>query len=606
MNQLRIMVKTLCLLLLTSSLISVSAQTEKRITILHTNDLHAHIEGFAPESDYSPLTIGDDKTVGGFARIASIIRKEKESVQGTTLVVDAGDFLMGTLFQGLEVKNGFQLRLMKTMGFDVACLGNHEFDYGPEKLAAIISASSAKGEIPSLLLSNALFDKDDTRDDSLEKLYSNGTIARKLILTRDGLKIGFFSLMGIVADDNAAFAPPVTFSKQIPLARKMVKELKNEKCDIIICLSHSGVSEDGKGGWEGEDIELAKKVKGISVIISGHTHTLLEEPVIVNGIPVVQTGDHGRNVGKLSLIYINGIVKVDGYSLIPVDDNTKGDELVQQLIDEQKVLINTEILKPLGLDYYSNIAETKFLLECDEMGDILGSNLGPLVADAIYNYVNNHADKGADVSMVAVGVIRDRIVPGKQTAADIFRIMSMGTGNDLVPGYPLSRLYVTGKELKSILEILQVAYKSTPGNYCYYSGIRVGFNTEGGLLNKIKKIEIVDRDGNVRNVDFSKKNTTLYSVTANSYMLEFIGIIKKMSFGLINVVPKDVTGTRITDMKSAVIDMDSNRNGIQEGKEWLALMEMFSKMKDTDKNGIPEIDIKYKVPVKTFFTADPE
>ena len=79
--------------------------------------------------------------------------------------------------------------------------------------------------------------------------------------------------------------------------------------------------------------------------------------------------------------------------------------------------------------------------------------------------------------MVAVGVIRDRIVPGEQTAADIFRIMSMGTGQDLVPGYPLARLYVTGKELKSILEILQVAYKSTPANYCYYSGIRVEFRS---------------------------------------------------------------------------------------------------------------------------------
>ena len=86
------------------------------------------------------MTVNDDKTVGGFSRIATIIKNEKESSSGTTLVVDAGDFLMGTLFQSLEVKTGFQLRLMKTMGYDVACLGNHEFDYGPEKLASIISS----------------------------------------------------------------------------------------------------------------------------------------------------------------------------------------------------------------------------------------------------------------------------------------------------------------------------------------------------------------------------------------------------------------------------------------------------------------------------------
>jgi len=588
-------------LLFTAVTISLSAQSEKKITILHTNDLHAHIEGYAPESDYTPFSVNDDKTVGGFSRIATIIRREKESASGTTLVLDAGDFLMGTLFQSLETKNGFQLRLMKTMGYDLACIGNHEFDYGPEKLATIISSAKKNGEIPPLLLSNAVFSAKESGDDSLEELFNNNTIGRKLILNRDGLKIGFFSLMGVVADDNAAFAPPVTFSKQIPLARRMVKELLGEKCDIIICLSHSGVSDDGKGGWEGEDVELAEKVAGIDVIISGHTHTFLEKPVIVNGIPVVQTGEYGRNVGKLSLMLKDGKVTVEGYAIIPVDDKIDGDKLVQKLIDDQKLLIDSEVLTPLGMKYNKPVAESDFLLECNEMGDIKGSNLGPMVADAIHNYVNNHSDKGTDVSMVAVGVIRDRIVPGKQSAADIFRIMSMGTGNDAVPGYPLSRLYVTGKELKSILEILQVAYKSTPGNYCYYSGIRIEFNPEKGMLKKIRKIEIVRPDGKNQIVDFSKKNKTLYSVTANSYMLEFIGIIKKMSFGLINVVPKDVTGARVTDMKNAVIDMDSRKDGLQEGKEWLALMEMISLMKDTNGNGIPDLDIKYKEPQKSFF-----
>ncbi len=90
--------------------------------------------------------------------------------------------------------------------------------------------------------------------------------------------------------------------------------------------------------------------------------------------------------------------------------------------------------------------------------------------------------------MVAAGVIRDKIVPGEQAAPDIFRVMSLGSGKDDVPGYPLSRLYVTGKELKSILEILQVAYKSSPDNYCYYSGIRVEYNPDKGLLRKSEKL----------------------------------------------------------------------------------------------------------------------
>jgi 5'-nucleotidase/UDP-sugar diphosphatase len=103
------------------------------------------------------------------------------------------------------------------------------------------------------------------------------------------------------------------------------------------------------------------------------------------------------------------------------------------------------------------------------------------------------------------------------------------------------------------------------------------------------------------NVDFSKKNKTLYSVSADSYMLEFIGIIKKMSFGLINVVPKDFAGNKVTDMKNAVIDMDEDKEGIQEGKEWLALVRYVSKMKDVNGNGIPDMDQKYKSAVKSFF-----
>jgi len=98
----------------------------------------------------------------------------------------------------------------------------------------------------------------------------------------------------------------------------------------------------------------------------------------------------------------------------------------------------------------------------------------------------------------------------------------------------------------------------------------------------------------------------LYSITANSYMLEFIGIIKKMSYGLINVVPKDSDGNRIPDMKEAVIDMDSNTEGVQEGKEWLAILELISSMKDTNGNSIPDIDQKYSGPVKCFFPVNPK
>ncbi|MCU0472515.1 MAG: bifunctional metallophosphatase/5'-nucleotidase [Bacteroidales bacterium] len=583
--------------------IPLAAQQERKIVILHTNDIHSRVTGYAPEASYTPLTVNDDNTVGGFARIATVIKEEKDKNKDINLVLDAGDFLMGTLFQALETTTGFQLGLMNDMGYDVVCLGNHEFDYGPEKLSEIVSSAKKRGEIPATLLSNAQFDKNDPGDNSLEQLFSDGTIKRKFILEKGGLKFGFFSLMGVEADDNAAFAPPVTFSKQIPAAKKLVKELRDEKCDLIICLSHSGVKKDKNGKWKGEDFNLAKKVKGIDVIISGHSHTELEEPLIVNGIPVVQAGVNGQYVGKLSLTYNNGIVTVDGYSLIPVNDRIEGDPGINQMVEDQKKEITKKILSPLGLDYEKTVTETDFLLECVELGDIKGSNLGPMVADAIHKYVNNHVKPGTDISMVAVGVIRDKFVPGLQSAPDVFRVMSMGNGNDNVPGYPLARAFLTGKELKKALEVLQIAYKSTPGNYCYYSGLRVEFDPKKGLLRKISKITIIHPDGTSANVDFSKNNKTLYSIAASSYMLENVSIIKKMSFGLINVVLKDAMGNPITVMKDAIIDFDESREGLQEGKEWLALMEYLSSMKDSNGNGIPDIDKRYKEAIQSFFTV---
>ncbi len=594
--------KALIFLVWFISVLSVTAQTEKRITILHTNDLHSHLLGFGPESAYTPLTLNDDKTVGGFSRIAGIIKTEKANDQGTTLVIDAGDFLMGTLFQGIEKETGFQLRLMKSMGYDITCLGNHEFDNGPEWLAAVIDNSHSKGEIPGVLIGNSVFDKKNISDDDLEKLMNRDIISRKLILLRDGLKIGFFSVLGKDAVKDAPKSFPVTFEKQTAFAKKMVKELKTAKCDIIICISHSGVEKEKNGEWGGGDVELAKSVSGIDLIIGGHTHTVLTQPLIVNNVPIVQTGEYGQNVGKLSLAYSGGKLRIDAYALIPADDRIMGDTLIDKLISEQKEMITTDILTPLGMSYSKPVSHASFVLEGNETGDFMAGNMGPLVADAIHAYVNKHNQKGTDVSMVAAGVLRDKILKGTQTAPDIFRVMSLGSGKDNVPGYALSRMYITGKELKSVLEILQIAYRSSPDNYCYYSGFSVQYDPEKGLFRKIKKIDIINRDGSITNVDFSKKNKKLYSVTANSYMLEFMGIIKKMSHGLVNVIPKDENGNRV-DVRNIAIDMDENQPGIQEGKEWLALMEYLGQMKDTTGDGIPDIDQKYNAAVRCFYTV---
>lgn len=577
---------------------TLNAQEGKKLTILHTNDFHSHLQGYAPESAYTPGVADNDPTMGGLSRIAGIISEVRGKNPASTLVVDGGDCLMGTLFHALETETGFQLPLMKKAGYDVVAMGNHDFDFGPAAYAEIIRKSLQRGEIPVMLLGNAMTDPDDPADDTFEALLSDGQIRPYIITEKNGIKIGIFSLLGEDADESAPYAPPVTFSKIIPAAKKLVKELKKDGCDVIICLSHSGISKDKKGGWTGEDVKLAQKVKGIDLIISGHTHVLLKEPLFVKGIPIVGVGDNGRFVGRVELLAGSGTVKLESYEAIPVDDRTDFHSEIQSEIVEQQEKINQAILNPLGMTYTMPVAIAPYPVSYDEYGDAKGSNLGALVADAIYNYVNSEGP-GTDIAIVAAGVLRDPIQPGVQSVADIFRVMSLGSGKDNVPGYSLSKMWVTGKELKNITEILLFTSASAPSNFPYYSHLRIEYDPDGRIFNKVRKIELTDEQGNVSEVNTSKDDTKLYSIVANSYMADNLGLVKKKTLGLIKVEPKDEDGKLVTEMDNFVMDFNTVETGIQEGKEWLALVKFLQQFKPAEEGGLPVITDLYRNPPRS-------
>ena len=581
---------------------AIYSQEGKKLTILHTNDFHSHLQGFGPESDYTPCVNDNDPTMGGLARIAAIIETTKAGGDVPVLMVDGGDCLMGTLFHALEPETAFQLPLMKEAGYDVVAVGNHDFDFGPEAYGEIIKKSAQRGPIPVMLSGNSVTDPDDPGDDAFEEVIREGLVKRYVITERDGIKIGLFSLLGKDADESAPYAPPVTFQKIVKAGKKLVNQLEMEDCDVIICLSHSGVSKDKKGNWDGEDVKLAKKVKGIDIIISGHTHTLLKEPLVVKGTPIVQAGSAGAYVGKADITVTDDGITLDNYRIIPVDDEVGAVPAIQKEIDEQKLIVDKEILAPLSLAYDMSVAVAPYKMTCDEQGDVAGSNLGELVADAIYYYVNSEGP-GTDIAMVAAGVIRDPILPGTQSVADLFRVMSLGSGEDRVPGYPLSKLWVTGRELKNIAEILLMSSASTPGHFCYYSHLNMEYDPDGGLLNKIRKLEFTDNTGNVTEVSTSKDATRLYSIVANSYMLDFVGIIKKLSFGLINVVAKDGEGVPLVDMDQAVLDMKPADEGMQEGKEWLALVRYLQQFPPEEEGGLPVIPEKYHIANRSLVPA---
>jgi 5'-nucleotidase / UDP-sugar diphosphatase len=572
--------------------------SSKKLIILHTNDLHSRLNGFSPESDYTPSSVNDDHTRGGFARIGTLIREQKKINGDEVLVLDDGDFLMGTFFTPVEQLTGFQLNLMKNMGYDVVSLGNHEFDYGPRALANIIAKSEKNGPVPLLVASNLSFSPKDTADDALSSLTDKKILNPYVIIEKNGLKLGIFGMLGLSAIGDAPLARPVQFADPLRTAARYAKFLKEkEKVDLVICLSHGGVRKDKAGNWAGEDVVMAQKVPGIDVIISGHTHTELDKPLVVNGIPIVQTGSYGENLGCLELEIKNGRVVRSDSKLIPVNDAIPGDPGIQQMIVAEEKQVTDNILKSVQLDYASIVAETSFPLICDEDSMLDKSNLGSLIADAIYNYVNSHNPPGADITLFPAGLIFDNLIPGKsgqQSLADIFRVVPMGSGIDKIPGYPLARIYVTGKELKGILEILYLAPSSSPDNYIYFSGLRATFNPEKGLLKKITSIEVGDSEKGFTPVDWSKHNEKLYCLTANTYLLEFVGIIKKLSKGLVKVTLKNERGEPIQSVMEAIVDADPKTTGVQEVKEWMALLWYLQQQPDTNNNGIPDIPFYYR------------
>lgn len=591
------MKKTLSLFLaLTMACTIAGAQ---KLTILHTNDMHSRLLGFAPTSEYTPFSINDDQTRGGFARLAHLIKERTGQNPEETLVLDAGDFLMGTLFHTLETKEGFQLRLMKRMGYDMVALGNHEFDFGVDKLAQIIASAKVKGEIPPLLLSNIEFNPNETKDDLLMDLYKNDIIKRYRVIEKNGIRIGFFSLMGVDAANVAPFVEPARFTDYLETAGELTEYLRNvEKVDLIICLSHSGVAKDKKGNWTGEDVELASQVPGIDIIISGHTHTHIFEPIIVNGTPIVQAGSEAQFLGQLNIEKDADGWKVLSSELMVIDDKIPGDPLIQALIDEYQDKISNEVLGSMGITAGETIVETGYDLLFNEGTNLETSNLAPMVADAIHWYVN--AITPNDVTLVAAGLVRDELKAGQTgqlTSNDLFRVVPLGSGvYDDSPGYSLAQIYVTGRELKSILEVMLIAPKLSTSNYPFWEGIRFKYNPGRMLFDQVYEVETGNEEEGFIKIDLSKKNTRLYSVTTNNYVLEFFGLIGDITKGILKVNPKDANGNIINDLDTAVIDGDPEKAGLQEVKEWAALMAFVSGFPDTNGNGIPDIPDYYRLP----------
>ena len=571
---------------------------EKLLTIVHTNDLHSHLQGFSPEIDYNPTMVNSDNTVGGWSRIATVIRNTKKERKNPVLTLDSGDFSMGSLFHMLAREEAFELRLLKMMGYDAVTLGNHEFDLKPAGLARILMAAKTKGGMPQIVFASAVFDKKDPANDSLVEAFREVGVKDYTVLTRGGIKIGIFGIMGKDAAAVVPFAKPVTFRDPIEVSREMVSILREkEKVDVVICLSHSGLTSNPD---KSEDEILARKVKGIDIIISGHTHALHKTPVQVGNTIIVHAWVYGKHVGVLDISCDGRKVTLKSYKTVPINSAIRGDAAIQQTIEGFKQKINNQFLAGYGLKYDQTIAQTNrdLTIAAEE------SPLGNMIADSIRWYVNKYdSNKNDPLSRVAVavesnGVIRDSLLAGKTgriTVGDLFRTIPLGIGSDDTLGYPLISFYLYGYELKRTLEIL-TSIEPLKGEryFLQISGLRFTYNQHRVIFDRVTNIEIGSEEEGYKPLNYSNSNRQLYRVAINIYNATFLKVVGNHTYHLLDIVPKDKKGNPVKKLNTLRVDADKSKPGIQELKEWLGVIEYVQSFKETHNDGVAHLPGKYK------------
>ena len=571
---------------------------KRRVVLLHTNDLHSHQNGTGPLADFSPTIPGDDTTLGGFARLATLVERERRDLRpGASLVpVDAGDFTCGSAFASLSRTHGAELQLLDAMGFLGTTLGNHELDWGPDGTAAVVESGLTGAEHLAVLASNLVFATEDPADDALETLEGGLLQRHRIIETDNGLRIGLFGLLGNGAYLLAPHAVPMTIRDPAETAQEMVTLLRDgEGVDLVVCLSHGGVTEGDKVG---EDEQIAAAVDGIDVIVSGHTHTLLDAPVVVNGTVIVQAGSYGRHLGRLVLVEGDEGFEVESWTALPVDDSVPGLPESLDRIAALEAALDGSLFAGQPAGYRDPIAVTDFDLLPAEYAE---SNLANLVSDAVRWTTAAHTPEGTiDVAFEANGVIREGLHAGETgeiLLGDAFRVIPLGIGPDQALGYPMLSFWLTGNELRLAMEVtVGIAPLLADSFFVQVSGLRIEYDPDGGFFSKVTAIHLGDEVGGYSAVplDTAADNPTLYHVAANLYLGQMLGVLKDFTGGALAIDPKDAAGTPYPAPVDALLDTDPEQPGIQELKLWQTLPEYLATFPVDPDSGLPRIPERYR------------
>lgn len=431
------------------------AQAADTLVILHTNDTHARLESVSPGADAAPA--------GGMVKIATLVDELRENGVDGILLLDGGDAWHGTnvanVFEGKSV-----VEVMNVMAYDAMTLGNHDFNYGQTALAE----RKAETVFP-VLAANVL-----------EEETGEPIAYSALIKPVGDLTVG---IIGLVTTDTPYVTHPknvegLVIADPIARAKSLVSYLKPQ-VDVVIALTHLGFDADQV---------LAEAVPEIDVIVGGHSHTSLEELVVVGDTYIVQVGEHAKELGYLELTLEDGQITNAVRKLMPasadVADNGQVVEIVNRWGKELEVKMGQEV-GATSVDLDGERANVR----------VKETNLGNLVADVMREAV------GADIGVNNGGGIRASISAGPITVGDIYTTLPFD--NTLV------KVEILGKDLLGALEHSVRLYPEQNGGFLQVSGLEMMFDPSREAGSRVMDV-LVNGEG----LDLDKT----YTVATNDFL----------------------------------------------------------------------------------------
>jgi 5'-nucleotidase / UDP-sugar diphosphatase len=514
----------------------------KRFTLLHTSDEHSVLMPL-PAVDYHPEKGNPSK--GGFARLSAMVKTIRQEKAGEpVLLFSSGDFIGGSPYAWL-ILEGYspEIELMKAIGYDAVTIGNHEFDYGPDKLAEYFVGSGypqAHGNLP-LIASNLNIPPGHA-------LYDVEFLPNKMFELDNGLKVGVFGLLGNVAYSVAPLAEPVGITDPFVAAQKQVDYLRSAGADVVVALSHSGVDED---------YELAKRINNIDIILGGHDHYQTSEPVLSNNTILLHSSYYVQYLGMLEVEFdettravrlVNDVLG-SPYQIAMVH-TVPEDSLVAGLVDEYTLKLNnfiTDFSDSLFTDALGHVMHTDFAVTMH--APLVETTVGNFVTDAMRLETEKVTGRKVDFAIQANGVIRGDIIPGtmswsqgKVSFMDLVNIAGLGSGPELTAGYPMVSIYLTAQEVYSVFEIAGLLSQLMGDTYfLQVSGVRYNYDPGKAIWLRIpflglpvpayrslKEVYLYEGQG-IQNDDgyvlLDKNSDRLYHLVSDHYLTSFLPMI---------------------------------------------------------------------------------